>query len=268
MARTSVPGTPVQPLLRTLQLSGTRHFRTRKVCGIFIGNWLHGSQVSKARPGAPFGWFPTQRNWSLLSSLAIASRPLGMTKGEGKLLRLATCLALLLSSAVRAESQAPNPSAPAPPGILVDVGGYRVHLYCAGKGNPTVMIVGGAFSFDWGLVQPEVARFTRVCTFDPSGTARNNYEYKKRRGDFSCESSPLDSDFRRSGSASGSQPWLSPNHSALTNSRSRVPRSSKITAAARTFSPPSFSSCLARVSLPIPEGDRLSALSSGRSLFR
>jgi pimeloyl-ACP methyl ester carboxylesterase len=34
-----------------------------------------------------------------------------------------------------------------------------------------VMIVGGAFSFDWGLVQPEVAKFTRVCTFDPSGTA-------------------------------------------------------------------------------------------------
>jgi pimeloyl-ACP methyl ester carboxylesterase len=44
-------------------------------------------------------------------------------------------------------------------------------LYCVGQGNPTVMIVGGAFSFDWGLVQPEVAKFTRVCTFDPSGTA-------------------------------------------------------------------------------------------------
>ena len=33
------------------------------------------------------------------------------------------------------------------------------------------MIVGGAFSFDWGLVQPEVAKFAQVCTFDPSGTA-------------------------------------------------------------------------------------------------
>ena len=33
------------------------------------------------------------------------------------------------------------------------------------------MIVGGAFSFDWGLIQPEVAKFTRVCTYDPSGTA-------------------------------------------------------------------------------------------------
>jgi hypothetical protein len=33
------------------------------------------------------------------------------------------------------------------------------------------MIVGAAFSFDWDLVQSSVARFTSVCTFDPSGTA-------------------------------------------------------------------------------------------------
>jgi pimeloyl-ACP methyl ester carboxylesterase len=57
-----------------------------------------------------------------------------------------------------------------PPGRLVDVGGYRVHIYCTGAGTPTVMIIGG-FSFNWGLVQPEVAKFTRVCTYDASGTA-------------------------------------------------------------------------------------------------
>ncbi len=51
------------------------------------------------------------------------------------------------------------------------MGGYRVHLYCTGTGSPTVMIAGGAFSFDWGLVQPEVAKFTRVCSYDPAGTA-------------------------------------------------------------------------------------------------
>ena len=33
------------------------------------------------------------------------------------------------------------------------------------------MMILGAFSFDWGLVQPEVGKFTRVCTFDASGTA-------------------------------------------------------------------------------------------------
>jgi pimeloyl-ACP methyl ester carboxylesterase len=33
------------------------------------------------------------------------------------------------------------------------------------------MIVGAAFSFDWDLVQSSVSKFTRVCTFYPSGTA-------------------------------------------------------------------------------------------------
>src|SRR5579859_7534694 len=56
-------------------------------------------------------------------------------------------------------------------GKLIDVGGYRVHIYCTGTGTPTVIVVGGGFSFDWGLVQPEVAAFTRICTYDPSGTA-------------------------------------------------------------------------------------------------
>lgn len=60
---------------------------------------------------------------------------------------------------------------PAPPGRLVDIGGYRVHLNCTGSGTPTVMIVGAGFSFDWVLVQPEVARFATVCTYDVSGTA-------------------------------------------------------------------------------------------------
>jgi pimeloyl-ACP methyl ester carboxylesterase len=60
---------------------------------------------------------------------------------------------------------------PAPLGRLVDVGGYRIHLYCTGAGSPAVMIVGGGFSFDWALVQPEVAKFTTVCTYDVSGAA-------------------------------------------------------------------------------------------------
>jgi pimeloyl-ACP methyl ester carboxylesterase len=31
--------------------------------------------------------------------------------------------------------------------------------------------VGGGFSFDWDLVQSQAAKFTRVCTYDVSGTA-------------------------------------------------------------------------------------------------
>jgi pimeloyl-ACP methyl ester carboxylesterase len=60
-------------------------------------------------------------------------------------------------------------NSPAPLGKLVDVGGYRVHLYCTGAGSPTVVIVGAGFSFDWGLVQPEVATVNQVCSYDHSG---------------------------------------------------------------------------------------------------
>lgn len=69
-----------------------------------------------------------------------------------------------------ASSPAQTP-APAPLGQLIDIGGYRVHVYCIGEGDPTVVIVGAGFSFDWALVQPEVAKFAKVCTYDVSGTA-------------------------------------------------------------------------------------------------
>jgi pimeloyl-ACP methyl ester carboxylesterase len=65
--------------------------------------------------------------------------------------------------------QAQNAGTPPPLGKLVDVGGYRVHLYCIGNGSPTVVITGAGYSFDWGLVQPAVAKFTRVCAYDHSG---------------------------------------------------------------------------------------------------
>ena len=79
-------------------------------------------------------------------------------------------MVLLIAAAVGV-AQAQNSAPPyAPPGKMVDLGGYRVHLDCEGAGSPTVMIVGG-FSFDWSLVQPEIAKVTRVCTYDASGTA-------------------------------------------------------------------------------------------------
>lgn len=81
------------------------------------------------------------------------------------------CAVLVLCIGLPAEAQNSAASAPTPLGTLLDVGGYRIHVYCIGSGSPTVMIVGAAFSFDWDLVQSPVARFTRVCTFDPSGTA-------------------------------------------------------------------------------------------------
>jgi pimeloyl-ACP methyl ester carboxylesterase len=58
------------------------------------------------------------------------------------------------------------------PGEMVDAGGNRLHLYCTGEpGAPTVVMdsgLGGTV-LDWQLVQPELAKSTRVCTYDRSG---------------------------------------------------------------------------------------------------
>ncbi len=58
-----------------------------------------------------------------------------------------------------------------PPGQMVDVGGYRLHINCTGTGSPTVVIESGwgDMSAGWGWVQPEVAKTTRVCTYDRAG---------------------------------------------------------------------------------------------------
>src|SRR5579871_2525735 len=64
-------------------------------------------------------------------------------------------------------------AAPSPPGRLMDIGGYRLHIHTTGAGSPTVVLLSGAgdYSFVWSLVQPEVARFTRVCSYDRAGDA-------------------------------------------------------------------------------------------------
>jgi pimeloyl-ACP methyl ester carboxylesterase len=58
-----------------------------------------------------------------------------------------------------------------PPGQLVDVGGHRLHLWCTGAGTPAVILEAGlgGSSAGWGFVQPEIARFTRVCSYDRAG---------------------------------------------------------------------------------------------------
>lgn len=56
-------------------------------------------------------------------------------------------------------------------GQLVDVGGYRLHLYCTGAGSPTVLLSGGFVDTleQWKFIQSEIARFSRVCSFDRAG---------------------------------------------------------------------------------------------------
>ena len=58
-----------------------------------------------------------------------------------------------------------------PPGKLVDVGGYRLHIDCQGQGSPTVVMEAGNgdFSLSWGRVQREAAKFARVCAYHRAG---------------------------------------------------------------------------------------------------
>jgi pimeloyl-ACP methyl ester carboxylesterase len=70
-------------------------------------------------------------------------------------------------------SQSTQPPFP-PPGKLVDVGGWRLHLNCTGEARasqPTVILEAGLgdFSVEWSLVQPGVAKFARVCSYDRAG---------------------------------------------------------------------------------------------------
>ena len=56
-------------------------------------------------------------------------------------------------------------------GQLIDVGGYRLHISCAGTGSPTVVIDSGVgdWSTSWVGVQANIARTTQVCIYDRAG---------------------------------------------------------------------------------------------------
>lgn len=57
------------------------------------------------------------------------------------------------------------------PGKRFDIGGRSMHLYCSGVGSPTVLLENGlgANYTAWQLVQPLIAEFARVCSYDRAG---------------------------------------------------------------------------------------------------
>jgi len=81
--------------------------------------------------------------------------------------------------------QTTDGKAPAILGKMVDLGGYKYHFYCTGKGRPTVVLSAGAgaFATDWALVQNKVSGFTRVCSYDRSGAAWSDLGPKPRTMD-------------------------------------------------------------------------------------
>lgn len=62
---------------------------------------------------------------------------------------------------------------------LVDVGGRRLYIKCSGEartGMPVVLMDAGMASTSdaWSLVQPKVAQFARVCSYDRAGMGKSD----------------------------------------------------------------------------------------------
>ncbi|MBK8899703.1 MAG: alpha/beta hydrolase [Anaerolineaceae bacterium] len=87
---------------------------------------------------------------------------------RGLMILLGVLVVTAVSGAlVRTNLRAKNP----PPGQMVDVGGFEMHIYCQGEGSPTVILEAGQGNMGliWSPVQAEVAQTTRVCMYDRAG---------------------------------------------------------------------------------------------------
>ncbi len=71
---------------------------------------------------------------------------------------------------------------PGEPGLQYKVHSDFLYLRCAGDGSPTVLLEAGLGGDhrDWSLVQPEIARTTRVCSYDRSGLGFSQLAPKRR----------------------------------------------------------------------------------------
>jgi pimeloyl-ACP methyl ester carboxylesterase len=120
--------------------------------------------------------FPTILGMSALLFGVAGNQELACTYLRGFRLLIAAELVLVLilacvGLAYEQRARAHDAAQFRPPGSLVDLGGYKLHLYCTGSGGPTVILEHGhqATYLDWNLVQPKLSQFARVCSFDRAG---------------------------------------------------------------------------------------------------
>jgi pimeloyl-ACP methyl ester carboxylesterase len=79
--------------------------------------------------------------------------------------------AVLIGASAQPASAAPDDAIYLRPGRLVEADGARLNLYCTGSGSPTVVFDAGHQDWApaWAVVQPEVAKWARACSFDRPG---------------------------------------------------------------------------------------------------
>ena len=58
-----------------------------------------------------------------------------------------------------------------PPGQMVDIGGYRLHMQISGQGSPVVILEAGFgdYSIHWKEIQTRLEKVTRVVSYDRAG---------------------------------------------------------------------------------------------------
>ena len=114
-----------------------------------------------------------------LVSLAILAALLVSCSGPGATSQAAQPSSAPLQPATASVQLAATPAPPPPTSAdvltridgKVDVGGYQLYIMCDGQGSPTVILdagLGGTHGA-WATVQPSVATFTRVCSYDRAG---------------------------------------------------------------------------------------------------
>jgi pimeloyl-ACP methyl ester carboxylesterase len=68
------------------------------------------------------------------------------------------------------------------PGQLIDVRGYKMHIYCSGQGTPAVILdsgLGNSYA-PWHKVQPQISQFVRVCSYDRAGVGYSDSSPRRR----------------------------------------------------------------------------------------
>lgn len=88
-----------------------------------------------------------------------------------KLLVTLCGLAVLIAGGLAGYERLAESRLPPPPGRMVDIGGYRLHIDCQGTGSPAIILEAGLgdMGLSWSEVQPALARLTRVCSYDRAG---------------------------------------------------------------------------------------------------
>ena len=108
-----------------------------------------------------------------MHALSLLSVLLTKRRWTRALSRIAIGAAMAVAHAASLAGQIP-PSDSAP-GRLIDLGGYRLHLFCTGaasSGGPTVVLSAGSgdYAIDWWRVQMAIADSSRVCSYDRAGS--------------------------------------------------------------------------------------------------